>query len=106
MRKGWEIIRDVVKANMNIEVSESKARKMYGAFVEDVTGALKGGSSVMFSDICSFKLERKPATQQRKHDMRTGETRIFDLPARTVVRFRAAKNLAGAVVDVTDVRND
>ena len=106
MKAGWEIIRNVVKPYMNVEVSELRAHKMYAAFASEIADTLKAGSSVRLGDVASIRLERKPASQQQKYDMRTGVTRVFDLPARTVVKFRAAKNLAEAVEGVTEIRND
>ena len=106
MKAGWEIIRNVVRTYMNVEISETRARKMHGAIAAEITDALKAGNSVRLGDIASIRLERKPAAVRSKYNIHVGQMQEFSLPDRTVVRFKTAKKLADAVVDVTDVRND
>ena len=89
MNKGDLI--DAVAASAGL--SKADAGRAVDAFVNSITGALKGGNQVSLVGFGTFTVKRRAARQGR--NPRTGET--IQIKASNVPGFKAGKALKDAV---------
>jgi DNA-binding protein HU-beta len=81
------------KIAADASISKAQANRMFGSFAEAVMEALRKGDTVMISGFGTFML-----TQKKERPGRNPQTgAVITLPAKTAVRFRAGRNLLGAL---------
>jgi DNA-binding protein HU-beta len=74
-------------------LSKNDSKKALEAFVDSVSGALKGGDRIQLVGFGSFSVAERSARTGR--NPRTGEE--INIPAKKVVKFKAGNDLAEEV---------
>ena len=79
------------------DISKGAAESALNAFMDAVTGALKGGDEVALTGFGSFKTAVRAAREGR--NPQTGD--VINIPSAVVARFKAGKKLKDAVNEAT-----
>lgn len=75
------------------KITKKQADEVFDAFVDMISGALKGGERISLPGIGTFSSVKKAARKGR--NPRTGEQ--IDIPARTAVKFSTSSTLAAGL---------
>ncbi len=83
----------VQSVSKKVKLSKAQTAKIVDSMLDEVRGLLKKGDSIALTGFGTFLVTRRKARKGR--NPRTGAT--MHIPAVTVPRFRAGKNLKASV---------